>query len=383
MTADAAAGPLVSILINSYNYARYLPIAIDSALAQTYPSVEVIVVDDGSTDGSEAVLKDYDGRVRVVRQANAGQPAACYTGFQASSGDIVMFLDADDFLVPDAASKVVQAWQDGCAKVQFRLTLVDSDGNAFGTDPPWTAAMPNGDVTEQLRTTGWYVTPVTTGNAFPRALLSHILPFPPQYDGPDHYLNPVAPLFGPVVSIDEELGAYRQHASNRWAFSAGVDVERLRERVRFDLIKEAQLRQTGAERGIEIAPDLALRSSDHLLHRLASLRLEPATHPQRGDRRFALLRKGFSATWRTPEMSAVDRLVRLAVLLAVAVLPRRGAAAVVTWAVGGGRRPEWMRWIARLLRGELSRKGRPTPGEPAGESRDSNGRPKSTMKGNP
>lgn len=355
MTAGVTAGPLVSILINNYNYARYLPVAIDSALAQSYPAVEVIVVDDGSTDDSESVLSRYEGRVRIIRQANAGQPAACYTGFRASSGNIVMFLDADDFLVPDAASKVVQAWQDGCAKVQFRLALVDPEGDAFGTDPPWTVPMPNGDVTEQLRTTGSYVTPVTTGNAFPRELLAHILPFPPQYDGPDHYLNPVAPLFGPVISIDEELGAYRQHDRNRWAFSAGVDVERLRERVRFDLIKEAQLRLTGAERGIQISPDLALRNSDHLLHRLASLRLDPATHPQRGDSRFGLLRKGLSATLRSGDTATVDRLVRAAVLLAVAALPRRAAVAVVTWAVGGGRRPEWMRRVARLLRGKKSR----------------------------
>ncbi len=63
----------VSIVVLNYNYATYLPLAVDSALAQSHPDVEVVVVDDGSTDGSAAVLDRYADRVRVVRKANGGQ----------------------------------------------------------------------------------------------------------------------------------------------------------------------------------------------------------------------------------------------------------------------------------------------------------------------
>ncbi len=360
VTADAQLPPLVSIVVNNYNYARYLPVALDSALAQGYPRVEVIVVDDGSTDGSPQILAGYEDRVRVLHQRNAGQPAACEAGFDASSGDIVMFLDADDFLFPAAAAEVAAAWQPSCGKVQFRLALVDADGVAFGTDPPWTVPLPHGDLTEQLRATGYYETPVTSGNAFSRTLLKQLFPTPAAFNAIDAYVNTVAPLHGPVVSIDKELGAYRQHASNRWAYSGGVGVNRLRERVVRDLVKERELRAHAAQLGVTLAEGLSLRQPDHVLHRLASLRLDPAGHPLRGDRRITLLRAGARAVRARTELPAADRAVQLVILATVALLPRRPAGAVVAWAVGGGRRPEWLRRLARVARGM---RGRP-PAEP-------------------
>ena len=93
---------LVSIVINNYNYARYLGDAIDSALAQTWHPLEVIVVDDGSTDDSWSVIQRYGERVRAMRQPNGGQGAAYNAGFAASRGEWVLFLDADDLLDVDA-----------------------------------------------------------------------------------------------------------------------------------------------------------------------------------------------------------------------------------------------------------------------------------------
>src|SRR6201988_707109 len=90
---------LVTILINNYNYSRFLPYAIDSALAQTYRNIEVIVVDDGSTDNSREVLAKYAGRVIAVQKENGGQPTAFNAGFAASKGDIICFLDADDLFL--------------------------------------------------------------------------------------------------------------------------------------------------------------------------------------------------------------------------------------------------------------------------------------------
>src|SRR5262249_54098783 len=87
--------PHVSIIINKFNYARYVPQSIESALSQTYPHVEVLVVDDVSTDDSRSVIARYAGRVApVLRDKNGGQGAAVNAGFHASRGDIVFFLDA-------------------------------------------------------------------------------------------------------------------------------------------------------------------------------------------------------------------------------------------------------------------------------------------------
>jgi glycosyltransferase involved in cell wall biosynthesis len=129
--------PMVSIVIDNYNYEPFIGNAIESALRQIYPRVEVIVVDDGSTDGSRRVIDRYRDRVVAVEQANGGQAAAVNAGFAASRGDLIMFLDADDELRPQAAERVVRHLRPGVAKLPFRLDAVDKDGVPLGfTNPP-------------------------------------------------------------------------------------------------------------------------------------------------------------------------------------------------------------------------------------------------------
>lgn len=92
--------PLVSVVIPTYNYARYVGEAVESALAQTYPAVEVIVVDDGSTDDTRERLAKYGDRIRYIYQDNAGLSAARNTGILAATGSFVAFLDSDDAFHP-------------------------------------------------------------------------------------------------------------------------------------------------------------------------------------------------------------------------------------------------------------------------------------------
>jgi glycosyltransferase involved in cell wall biosynthesis len=92
--------PTISAIIPAYNHARFLAQAIESALAQTLPPVEVIVVDDGSTDETAEVLARYAGRIRVIHQANRGVAAARNAGAAAAVGDYLAFLDADDVWAP-------------------------------------------------------------------------------------------------------------------------------------------------------------------------------------------------------------------------------------------------------------------------------------------
>src|SRR5687768_16888627 len=87
---------LVSIIINNFNYADYLGAAIDSALRQEYAHLEVIVVDDGSSDRSQDVIASYASRITAIFKSNGGQASALNAGFAASWGDVILFLDSDD-----------------------------------------------------------------------------------------------------------------------------------------------------------------------------------------------------------------------------------------------------------------------------------------------
>jgi len=101
--------PLVSVIIPTYNNRADVADAIESALAQTYPRCEVIVVDDGSTDGTADALRErYGNRIRLIVQANAGAAAARNSGIRAAQGEFIHFCDSDDRLVPH---KVQAAWE--------------------------------------------------------------------------------------------------------------------------------------------------------------------------------------------------------------------------------------------------------------------------------
>jgi len=102
--------PLVSIIINNYNYGRYINQAIDSALDQTYVNTEVIVVDDGSDDDSTDVIGHYGDRIIPVIKQNGGQASALNAGVAVCKGSIICLLDADDIYVPEKVAETVKAF---------------------------------------------------------------------------------------------------------------------------------------------------------------------------------------------------------------------------------------------------------------------------------
>ena len=99
--------PGVSVVIPAYNYAKFLPFAVESARSQDYPNFEVIVIDDGSKDDTAEVMKQYDAPVRYVYQENAGLSAARNSGIREAKHDFVVFLDADDEFMPGMLRKVM------------------------------------------------------------------------------------------------------------------------------------------------------------------------------------------------------------------------------------------------------------------------------------
>jgi glycosyltransferase involved in cell wall biosynthesis len=133
----AGEDPLVSVVIPCYNQARFLGDAIESVLAQTYPHLEVLVVDDGSADNTQLIATRYPG-VRCVRQPNQGPAAARNAGIRHTTGGYLVFLDADDRLMPGALEIGLQSLNrsPACALAIGHHQLIVSEGFPIPTAPP-------------------------------------------------------------------------------------------------------------------------------------------------------------------------------------------------------------------------------------------------------
>ncbi len=211
--------PLVSIIIDNYNYGRFIQDAIESALGQTYPNIEVIVVDDGSTDNSREIISRYAsaGLVKAVLKENGGQASAMNAGFEVSSGDLVVFLDSDDVLKPEAIEVAAKAWYPGVSKVQWRLEAIDGEGNSRGLFfPPLNAHLLNGNVQQIAKRWFYFGATPQSGNMYSRNFLEIAMPLPEEEwrlcaDTP---LVLAAAFYGEVISFSDVLCLYRLHGEN-------------------------------------------------------------------------------------------------------------------------------------------------------------------------
>ncbi len=265
--------PLVSIAINNYNYGRFLKQAIDSALNQTYSPIEVVVVDDGSTDNSREIIASYGDKIVPILKANGGQASAFNAGFSASRGEIVCFLDADDMFLPEKVASVVEVLGDSSERdwCFHPLTLVNAESENIESEktsekhstlpqPPTPLIPPYQGGTletrgEQLKDMSQASTQLvlkeydlrqqiqrgkadkhfpytsTSGLAMRRSLLSQIFPMP-EAKGislNDGYLTFTSLGLSPGVVLNQQLGLYRMHSAN--AHAMRKDKQRVTARV--------------------------------------------------------------------------------------------------------------------------------------------------------
>ncbi|HEY6882389.1 MAG TPA: glycosyltransferase family 2 protein [Polyangiales bacterium] len=214
----------VSIVVCNFNYGLYLDQAIRSAVAQTHPDVEIIVVDDGSTDDSHAVIDRWRSRVIAICKENGGQISAYNAGFERASGEVVIFLDADDFLYPDACRNVAGAFlAPDVAKVHYRLQLVGADGTQLGTTIP--RGLDRGDLGKDLRGGRLYQSAPGSGNAYRRSVLARLMPLVADAEdrhGADFFAAYGVAMLGRVEAIEQPpLGGYRlqsEQARTRLSF---------------------------------------------------------------------------------------------------------------------------------------------------------------------
>ena len=201
--------PLVSIVTPTYNQAEFLAATLDSMLAQDYPNIEYIVLDDGSTDGTPEVLNRYTGRVRWERQANIGQSRTLNKAWAQARGKYLGYLSSDDLLLPHAISTLVKALEAHAEAVvaYCDFDLIDSTGKRSGFTPS-----PDYDhrrMVEEL------ICPPGPGALFRRSLFEQIGGWNEQLRKiPDFEYWLRAGRVGSFLRIPEVLAQYRVHAES-------------------------------------------------------------------------------------------------------------------------------------------------------------------------
>ena len=212
--------PLVSVVIPNYNYGIYIGQCIESVLSQDYPNIEIIVVDDGSTDNSLEVLLRFGTRVQVIQQSNQGVSSARNSGLLEAQGEYIAFLDADDFWSEAKITKQVNLLEEQQADLVYAgVKLVSPDGNKINgiIHPKY-----KGDCSPIYRRfPARAVVLLGTSNAlFRKNLISKSglfdlrLSISADWDFFRRYCD-----YGTVVFLVEELTFYRQHSENMSARS--------------------------------------------------------------------------------------------------------------------------------------------------------------------
>jgi len=203
--------PLVSVIIPCYRQARYLPEAIDSVFGQSYPAVEVLVINDGSDDDTESVARRYGERIRYVWRPNGGISAARNSGIQHARGAYLKFLDADDYLHPEQIARQIEAVGDSDNCVSFTGVRLFRDGHPeehLDHVPPATALLP-----DLFKPLDWGS---ILGFLFPAHLVREVGGFAEGVThAEDWYFACRIGLLDPCFKVDPRVGCYyRQRAGS-------------------------------------------------------------------------------------------------------------------------------------------------------------------------
>ena len=296
--------PRVSVVTPAFDAGRTIGAAVSSVLCQTYDDLELVVVDDGSTDATAAIAGAYGTPVRLVRQDNAGVAAARNRGVAEARGELIAFCDADDILFPEHVERLVRLW--------------DSRGGVVTANSYW--LLPGGIHPSRTRYRGGFPKPgeqrraileqnfVSPLSLFPRALMDEIGPFPVERRRAEDWHFWIRAIFaGHVVSLQPTPSAlYRWGAESLSAARDAMDAD-----------VEAVLRE------VAVRDELRPVERDYVLRRLAGP--SPRQLARDGDRalregRYAAAAHAYRAAavlvpsermlrWKARAMAPAPRLV--------------------------------------------------------------------------
>ncbi|MGB3653465.1 MAG: glycosyltransferase, partial [Rivularia sp. (in: cyanobacteria)] len=226
--------PLVTVIIGNYNYEQFIGKAIDSVLNQTYENIEIIVVDDGSTDNSRKIIDSYGDRIIPVFKENGGQPSNYNAGFASSKGDIICFLDSDDIFLPNKVSRIVSIFESykDIGWCFHSLQLINDSDKLLGATTTVNYKSAECDYRSILRRGKIppHLPPCPT-LCFKRSLLEQILPMPTttKMPGSDHYVKFMAVAMSKGFILAEDLTLQRIHSNNMGTLRKDIQHMKARE----------------------------------------------------------------------------------------------------------------------------------------------------------
>ena len=223
------AKPFVSVLIDTYNHERFIEKAIVSALEQDFPAAdrEIIVVDDGSTDQTPEIVRKFEPHVRLIRKANGGQASAFNAGIPECKGEVVGFIDGDDWWATNklrlAVAELVRNPELG--SVGHGHYEVHSDSRPMSVVVPERNTLVHlRDVKTAVLFTHMRCFLGTTKITIRKKILDQILPFPEDLViEADEYMFTLAPAIAPALILDQPLFYYRFHEGNLFQYTGSDD----------------------------------------------------------------------------------------------------------------------------------------------------------------
>jgi len=209
----------LTVLVDTYNYGQFIEEAIDSVLAQDFPreEMELLVVDDGSTDDTADRVRKYGNRIKFFCKTNGGQASTLNFGIARSRGEIVVFLDGDDYWLPGKLRRVAAEFEKHPeAGMVYHNFFYRRDGSPEQLPDDRLAGV-SGFLPDNRKTLLGYDLYPTATLAFRRGVLQRLLPIPQSLVvQADAHLSACVVFVAPIVYIDQPLTVYRVHADNRW-----------------------------------------------------------------------------------------------------------------------------------------------------------------------